>query len=302
MTAKEAVGAREQRLALPFGRGHIAVRSWHGDAAGTPVIAVHGWMDNAATFDLLAPLLPGHPLHAMDLPGHGFSDPRPAGMRYHNADFLDDVLAVMDRLCPQRPVILLGHSLGAGLLLMLAGIMPERVERLVLIEGLGPLTADPAQYAAMTRSSLESYRDFRSERRTIASEAAAVQARMNGLTGPLGEEAARLLCSRSLETTEAGELVWRTDKRLRQNSLMRFSEAQVLSCIAAITAPTLLIRGDQGAPFPAEAYQARMAGFADLRLVTLPGGHHLHLEGSPEAVAASIREFLAAQGPCHAPD
>ena len=295
------MSAREQRLALPLGRGHIAVRSWHGDVPGTPVIAVHGWMDNAASYDGLAPVLTGWPLHAIDLPGHGFSDPRPAGMRYHNADYLDDLAAVIDLLHPQGPVILMGHSLGAGLLLMLAGILPERVERLILIEGLGPLTADPVQYAQMTRTSLESYRELRPERKAITGEAAAVQARMNGLTGPLSETAARILCSRSLETTEAGELVWRTDKRLRQNSLMRFSEPQVLSCISAITAPVLLIRGEQGAPFPEEAYRARMAAFADLRMVTLPGGHHLHLDESPEAVAAAVEDFLAATGADHAP-
>ncbi len=292
--------AREQRLLLPFGRGHVAVRSWHADSEAMPVIAVHGWMDNAATFDRIAPLLSGHPLHAIDLPGHGLSDPRPDGLRYHNADYFDDLLATMDLLCPDQPVILLGHSLGAGMTLMLAGIMPERVHRLVLIEGLGPLAADPEQYADMTRLALESYRDFRPERKAIAGEAAAVQARMNGLTGSLSETAARILCSRSLETTEAGHLVWRTDKRLRQHSLMRFSEPQVLSCIRAITAPTLLIRGEQGAPFPEGPYLQRMAQFADLRLLTLPGGHHLHLDESPEAVAEAIAGFLAAQEPRHA--
>lgn len=286
--------AREQRLHLPFGRGDIAVRSWHAEAAGLPVVAVHGWMDNAATFDRLAPLLPGQPFHAIDLAGHGFSDQRPPGQRYHNADYFDDLLAVIELLHPGQPVTLVGHSLGAGISLMLAGLMPERVQHLVLIEGLGPITADPAQYAEQTRLSLESYRDFRPGRKAIASEAAAVQARMNGLTGPLSEAAARILCTRSLETTEAGELVWRTDKRLRQNSLMRFSEAQVLSCIRAITAPTLLIRGEQGAPFPEGPYSERMAAFARLQLVRLPGGHHLHLDESPEAVADAIRDFLQA--------
>lgn len=284
--------AREQRIHLPFGRGDIAVRTWHAEAAGLPIVAVHGWMDNAATFDRLAPLLPDQPIHAIDLAGHGFSDPRPPGQRYHNADYFDDLLAVIDHLRPGEPVILVGHSLGAGMSLMLSGLMPERIHRLVLIEGLGPITADPEQYAEQTRLSLESYRDFRPGRKAIVSETAAVQVRMNGLTGALSETAARILCTRSLETTEAGELVWRTDKRLRQNSLMRFSEAQVLSCIRAITAPTLLIRGEQGAPFPEGPYTERMARFANLQLVRLPGGHHLHLDESPEAVADAIRVFL----------
>ena len=51
----------ESRLTLPQGRGELAVRSWHVDAASAdavPVLAVHGWLDNAASFDPLAPLLP----------------------------------------------------------------------------------------------------------------------------------------------------------------------------------------------------------------------------------------------------
>lgn len=282
----------ERFIDLPHGRGRLAVRTWHADVPGTPVLAVHGWMDNAASFDRLAPLLPGAPIHALDLAGHGLSDPRPAGMRYHNADFLDDLLAALDALCPGRTADFLGHSLGAGLLMLLAGIFPERVRRLVMIDGMGPLSAEPEQYATMTRASLENFRDWRPDRRPIPDEAAAVQARMNGVTGPLSEAASRILCTRSLARREDGTLFWRTDKRLRQNSLMRYSEAQVISCIRGITAPTLLIRGEQGAPFPALGYGERVRHFRDLRTVSLPGGHHLHLDDSPEAVAAAVRDFL----------
>ena len=129
--------AAESHIDLPFGRGRIALKTWHAGAPGVPIVAIHGWMDNAATFDRMAPLMPGHPFVAMDLPGHGFSDPRPAGFRYHNTDYFDDVLAVLDALYPQQKVILLGHSLGAGIQMMLAGLLPERVQALVMIEGLG---------------------------------------------------------------------------------------------------------------------------------------------------------------------
>lgn len=284
---------REQAVHLPHGRGHVAVKVWPGVLPNSePVLAVHGWMDNAATFDRLAPLLPQVTWHAMDLAGHGLSDPRPDGYRYHNADYLDDLLAVMDAIAPDRPLRLLGHSLGAGLCLLLAGIFPERVSRLVLIEGLGPLTATPDDYASQARDALDSWRRFQPGRRIIPDMDAAVQARMNGLTGALSEPAARLLCERSLRQ-ESGTLSWRTDKRLRQSSLMRFSEAQVLSCIRAITAPTLLVRGESGMPFDHALAQARVAAFRDLAVVSLPGGHHLHLDESPEAVAAAIAGFWA---------
>ncbi|MES3040862.1 MAG: alpha/beta hydrolase [Pseudomonadota bacterium] len=285
--------AAESYIDMPFGRGRIALKTWHADARGVPIVALHGWMDNAATFDRMAPLLADHPFVAMDLPGHGLSDPRPAGFRYHNADYFDDVLAVLDALYPQQKVILLGHSLGAGIQMMLAGLLPERVQALVMIEGLGPLTADPSHYVEMTRLALASYRDFRPGRRPIADEAQAVQARMNGLTGALSEMASRILCSRSLDRNAEGELFWRTDKRLRQNSLMRFNEAQVLACIRAISVPVLLIRGQDGAPFEQAAGKARLEAFADLRQVTVAGKHHLHLDESPAEVAAQIRAFFS---------
>lgn len=291
--AGESGAAVESRVELPFGRGGIAFKTWHAGAPGVPIVALHGWMDNAATFDCLAPLIPGHPFVAMDLPGHGFSDPRPAGFRYHNADYFDDVLAVLDALYPQQKVILLGHSLGAGIQMMLAGLLPERVQALVMIEGLGPLTADPSNYVDMTRQALASYRDFRPGRKPIADEAVAVQARMNGITGVLSEQASRILCSRSLARNADGELYWLTDKRLRQNSLMRFSEPQVLACIRAIAAPVLLVRGASGAPFEQLAGAARLEAFANLQQVTVAGRHHLHLDESPAEVAAQVRAFLS---------
>lgn len=283
-------------LTLP-GRGRLATRTWHADAPGAPVLAIHGWLDNAATFDLLAPLLPGRPLIAIDLPGHGLSDARPAGMRYHTLDYLDDLLALMDRLSPERPLTLLGHSLGAGLALLLAGCLPERVDRLILIDGLGPLAAEPDRFPELTRQALEAFRDQSDARRPVASLEAAVQARRNGMTGPLSEQAARRLCERSLAQGEDGQLYWRSDKRLRLPSLTRFSEAQVRAAIAAVTAPVLCIQGDRGLPALSPGYLERLQGFREVRVETLAGGHHLHLDDCPVQVAERVRAFLSPTTP-----
>lgn len=291
----------DYRIALPLGRGDMAVKTWRASdasAQAVPILAVHGWMDNAGTFNRLAPMLKGHRIHALDLAGHGLSDPRPDGMRYHNADFLDDIYAAMQHIAPNNgPLILLGHSLGAGLLMLLAGIFPERIQALIMIDGLGPISADPSNYATDTRAALEGLMSYSPSRKPIASVEQAVAARRQGITGMLSESASRDLCERALIEFESGELRWRTDKRLRLNSLMRFSEEQVLACINAITAPCLLVTGDAGLPKQLgknkPRYAARLSHFNQLEQVNLAGGHHLHLDDCPEQVADAINAFLA---------
>src|SRR5512135_2942994 len=131
---------RDIELSLPGQR--LAAQAW-GEESQPKLLALHGWLDNAASFAALAPLLCGHfHIVAIDFPGHGRSDWRPPGAWYHYVDYLSDALAAADTLRWGR-FGLLGHSLGAAVASMLAGACPERIERLLLIEGLGPLTQAP---------------------------------------------------------------------------------------------------------------------------------------------------------------
>lgn len=78
--------------ALPLSSIRLAAMAW-GHSAGLPVLALHGWLDNAASFARLAPLLPDWRIVALDLAGHGHSKHRPAGCRYHLMDYVFDVIA-----------------------------------------------------------------------------------------------------------------------------------------------------------------------------------------------------------------
>lgn len=288
----------EKQFSLPHGRGQIAAKHWFKDQSGPSILAVHGWLDNAATFDRCFPELTGHPIFAIDLAGHGKSSHRAAGMRYHNAEFLDDLLAVMDEISPSEPIILLGHSLGAGLLMLMAALFPQRVSKLVLIEGLGPIASDPTDIVSLTRDALLRYQQLSMSVRPIESIEVATKARMQGMTGALSREAAELLLQRGINQCDDGSYVWSTDKRLRLPSLMRYSEQQVVSFIQAIAAPTLLIMGDTGMLAMAASspqYAARINHFKDLQQVSLSGGHHLHLDESPRQVALAINAFLGSK-------
>lgn len=268
----------------------IAARCWH-DASLPPLLALHGWQDNAASFDRLAPLLPGFHIVAMDFAGHGFSDWRADGMRYHTLDHVDDVLGVVDQLGWER-FHLMGHSMGAGIGLLLAGSMPERVSALMLIDGLGPWGSEADEAPQILHDALLEWREYEPRpERIFADRELAVVARRRGFT-PLSEEAARILCSRSLKEVEGG-FSWTTDRRVRHHSSSRLTEAQVTAFLSAVEIPVLLLKAENGFAAAAEMFARRWQAVRQGELVTLPGGHHLHLDESPEQVAEAIRHYLS---------
>jgi len=282
--------AREIEIELPHLR--LAARV-HGDPALPRLLAVHGWLDNAASFDRLAPLLCAHfHIVALDLPGHGRSAHRPPGIWYHYIDYLGDVLAAADALGWQR-FGLLGHSLGGAIASMLAGVCAERIEHLLLIEALGPMTLPAEQTLTHLQRSLGE-RGQTGTLRVFASETAAAQARMRGNGLTLSLAAAMALIARGT-TAVAGGVSWSSDQRLTLTSPVRYTEEQILSVLGGIRAPTLLLLAEPSPPFlSADMIARRTARVPDIRVMRVPGSHHLHLE-DPQPVADAILEFVKAR-------
>ncbi|MBC7210901.1 MAG: alpha/beta fold hydrolase, partial [Pseudomonas sp.] len=132
------MSAQVEEIRLTLGHIELAAHLF-GPADGLPVIALHGWLDNANSFARLAPQLKGLRIVALDLAGHGYSGHRPVGAGYALADYAHDVLRVAEQLGWAR-FGLLGHSLGAIISVQLAGALPERVSHLALIDGVIPPT------------------------------------------------------------------------------------------------------------------------------------------------------------------
>lgn len=275
-------------IELRAGSLRLAARV-HGPGDGAPVLALHGWLDNAASFEPLAPLLDGLRIVALDLAGHGLSDHRPPGAWYHFVDYVADVLGAADALGWER-FSLLGHSLGGAVATLVAGSCPERIERLALIEALGPISDDPA--AAPERLAKALARAGQRGRRAppvYARLEDAVEARR--AAGGLSTAAARRLVERATVATDGG-LTWRSDPRLRRVSPYRFTEEQVLACLGAIRAPTLLVAAHDGLlPLEYPGLERRVATLPDAQVRYLAGNHHLHLE-DPGPVAALVGPFL----------
>jgi pimeloyl-ACP methyl ester carboxylesterase len=256
---------------------------------GVPVMALHGWLDNAASFIPLAPHLDGAHLVALDLPGHGFSDHLPSSGDYHIADTCRWVMALADALGWQR-FILLGHSLGAAAATIAAAAAPHRVAGLVLIDGLGPIALSPEQELARLRQLFTRSLPDKSQR-ALASLDIAVNLRRQLGHFSISSEAARLIIERGTKA-EQGMYLWRHDPRLKRPSTHYYTEEQVHGVLRGIEAGTLLVSAQDGAFKGWQGFEQRKACIARLEHVILPGGHHLHME-RPQAVAQVLTPFIA---------
>lgn len=298
MTDRVAVAPtlRDFTVDTEFGRlGGLRGSSADASDDAPRVLALHGWLDNAASFVPLHPHLPGIELVAADLPGHGASAHLPLAAGYTVVNFARAMFALADALGWQR-FSLLGHSLGAAVASVMAAAAPQRIERLVAIEALGALAEDEARTAVRLREAFCETRSARKPLRVFPDIASAVRARLQA--GGIGEAAARLLVERGIAPagdSHEGGFTWRSDPRLTRDTAVRLSEAQVRDLLGAIECPTRVIYAEPAQPYFPETL--RCARFDCLRhgeLVRLDGGHHLHME-QPAAVAAAIGEHFVAQ-------
>ncbi|MBN6150558.1 alpha/beta hydrolase [Xanthomonas sp. AmX2] len=276
-----------REFACPSRVGTLAgLRS--GDPHGPKVLALHGWLDNAASFVPLSAHMSQLDLVMLDLPGHGHSAALPAGADYLLTGALHPLLDTADALGWERFGVI-GHSMGAAIASTLAAAAPQRVERLVAIEALGGLAETVEGTLARLRDSVAAARTPSRPLRVFPELAAPVRARM--LANQLSEGAARLLVERGVRAVEGG-YVWRSDQRLTLPTAVRLTEAQIQALLAGIQCPARVIYADPPqAYFPEPLRRERAARLPHGQLHVLPGTHHLHME-QPAAVAALLDGFF----------
>ena len=259
-------------------------------AGATRVLALHGWLDNAASFVPLVRHLGDVDLVALDLPGHGSSAHLPGSADYTLSVSARAGFAFANALGWDR-FVLLGHSLGGATATVMAAAQPARIARLALIESLGGLSEREDRTAQRLQEAFDAH-VARTTRglRVFADVDTAVRARMqaNALSAPV----ARLLVERGIAAVDGG-FAWRSDPRLTRATAVRMTEAQTRDLIAAIECPVHLVAADPPPPyFTADLREARTALLRDGRVTVVPGTHHLHME-MPERVADVLGGFIA---------
>ncbi|WP_437880582.1 alpha/beta fold hydrolase [Pseudomonas sp. LRF_L74] len=282
------ISFEEIRFSLPH--VELAARVF-GPEDGSPVLALHGWMDNAMTFERLAPRLKGLRIVALDFAGHGYSGHYGPGSSYSIWEFIEDVLLVSEQLGWAR-FALLGHSLGAIVAVIFAAAMPERVSRLALIDGLLPHTHEAEGAAQRLGEALNARLALRHKSKPVYAEVErGVQARMRGVV-PVSHEAAELLALRGLQPV-AGGYTWRTDPRLTLPSMMRMTDAHAEAFVASLQCPVSLVLAE-GSHVDRDPRIQPLLADGRFQVSRLPGGHHLHLndQAGAEQVADCFNPFL----------
>jgi len=267
-----------------------------GNADRPTLVLVHGNRDHARSWDWVARSLRADwHVVAPDLRGHGDSA-WVYGGAYAIADNVLDLANLIDALGP-GPVTLVGHSLGGSVAVMYAGTFPERVRRLVSVEGLGP---PPAMIARMReRAPEERMADWIRQLRDLATRTArrypsleAAAKRMREENAFLSEEQALHLTAHGVNRNEDGSYSWKFDNYTRTFAPYRFDVEDMRALWRRVACPVLLIRGaDSWAGDPVA--DGRSAVFRDARSITLSrAGHWVHHD-QLDAFLAALRGFLA---------
>ena len=258
-----------------------------GNPGAPPLVLVHGGRDHCRSWDWVAlALRDRYHVIAPDLRGHGDSQWM-IGSGYAMIDHVYD-LAQLIRQQELAPVTLLGHSLGGRICLEYAGIYPERVSKLIAIEGVGPSRSQTDAHAerpAHERMAewIEGTYGFagRLPRRYATLEDAV--ARMQEANPRLSAEQARHLTTHGVNQNEDGSYTWKFDNYARSSSPYPFNEDDAEEIWSRVTMPTLLISGLESAGDPSK--DERTSSFPNAEKVGVAdAGHWVHHD--------QLKEFL----------
>ncbi len=287
-------GRRPSRSGFHSIRGvRYHVRRW-GPPEGRPLLLLHGWMDVSASFQFLVDALEGTwQCIAPDWRGFGLSGWSDGG--YWFPDYLADLDALLDLCSVREPVPLVGHSMGGNIACLYAGVRPERVSRVVSLEGFG-LPATRAQEAP------ERYRRWLEELQTPAAfsdypSLEAVAARLQKNNPRLTEDQARFLAPHWAAPGPDGRVRLRSDPQHKRVNPVLYRLEEAMACWRRIEAPVLWVLGEESALArrrreDPEEFEQRSAAIRRLRVETLTGAGHMMHHDQPRALARLIEAFL----------
>jgi pimeloyl-ACP methyl ester carboxylesterase len=293
VTGVDYAPRRPARLSELDGReGRIALTHW-GPQDPSPILLLHGWMDCGAGFQLLVDQLPDDwPLVAVDWPGYGRSARRTD--RYWFADHVAELDWLAGVLSPDRPLRLIGHSMGGTVASIYAGVRPARVAWIANLEGFGMPELPRAQFPAYVESWLDALKAPPVARRYPALEALALALQRANPRLPLAN--ARYL-ARAWTRAVAGGFEILADPRQQLPTPIRYARADLEACWARVRAPLLLLYGAESEymqrAIGPDALDRLKALMPSMRVGCIAEAGHLLPHERPSQVAQALVQFAA---------
>ena len=285
--------AREKRVDV-FGLP-IHYLEW-GTPDGKPLLLIHGFLDQARSWEPLVGFLqqridPSSWIIAPDCRGHGDSGWIGAGGYYHFPDYVLDLDCVIQALRVSQ-FKLVGHSMGGTIAFLYAGTFPNRVTRLVLIEGMGPpgmnFSDAPTRMEKWLADVEERGRNHFREYDGIEGGARQLQRTNARLTNEMALELARA----GMEQNTKGKWVWKFDPLHRTTAPQPFYSFQAIEFLRRIDCPVLIVEGKESHQTQRPDKQARLDVLRDKRLVQVDNAGHMVHQDNPGTLAALLADFL----------
>lgn len=287
--------SRSEFITIRGLRCHI--RHW-GNAGAPKLFMLHGWMDVAASFQFVVDCL-ARDWHviAPDWRGFGLSDNSGCDS-YWFPDYVGDLDAILRHFSPDQPVNLLGHSMGGNVATIYAGVRPDRISKLINLEGFGMALSRPEQAPKRYAKWLDELREPPTMRSYDTQ--AQVAARLQKTNPRLNDERAAFLSAHWSRQNDQGRWEILGDPAHKSSTPLLYHVEDVVACWQAIAAPVLWVEADDTNVWQWMGPKEKARGEIDRRIGFIPNvtkaiindaGHMLHHD-QPEALAQLIERFL----------
>ena len=269
------------------------VRTW-GSARDPALFLLHGWMDVSASFQFLVDCF-RRDWHVIAPDWRGFGLTEWAAGGYWFPDYYADLEALLDLYQPGVPVNLVGHSMGGNIAVTYAGLRPERIARLVTLEGMGLARTVSDSASRRLAKWLDELRDPPAFKPYASYDAVAQRLKRNNPR--LSDDQAQFLARQWAADDDAGGVRLRSDPRHKTTNPQLFRIDEHLACWRLATAPVLLVSGRDShivaflKDHPEELAQ-RKAAFRDFREIELEDCGHMIHHDQPRRLAELIEDFI----------
>ncbi|XP_058453530.1 probable serine hydrolase [Malaya genurostris] len=293
-------GVREVRIELPYG---VIAGKWWGPENVRPIVCLHGWQDNAGTFDTLIPLLPKDiSFLAIDLPGHGYSSRIAHGLSYQSMNILSLLLAIMSEY-GWKKISLLSHSMGSVLHYVFAAIFPDKVDLLISLDSIKPQVHPLEFVVSRLIDATEQFMvaDLRNQEKSEPPSYTyeeMVQRLHDATLQSISRETCPFLLHRNIKPSSKypEKYYFTRDSRLKHFSGFPFSQEVNVELAKRITSPFLFIKATRSSYFEDKKYYNEVVEVLKhnnphFEIATVEGTHHVHLT-NPERVAPIVTQFL----------